>query len=153
MQDNKMQDNKVQDNTMQDNTMQNNTMQGNPNGFETVGKMGNDLEKFRQFLHTPSGKWDMIWKKTDSFETGQNGKWSGKVRMVLKPPGKWENYPEKSRHFWHRLDNGRWSGNIWTVVKLSGKWEMIQKNPYGFETVWKMGNDLEKSGQLVRFFC
>ena len=38
-------------------------------------------------------------------------------------------------------------------MKLSGKWEMIQKNPYGFETVWKMGNDLEKSGQLVRFFC
>ena len=38
-------------------------------------------------------------------------------------------------------------------MKLSGKWEMIQKNPYGFETVRKMGNDLEKSGQLVGFFC
>ena len=83
MQDNKMQDNKVQDNTMQDNTMQNNTMQGNPNGFETVGKMGNDVDKFRQFLHTPSGKWHMICKKK---------------RTVLKL-AKMGNDPEKSGWF------------------------------------------------------
>ena len=50
MQDNKMQDNKMQDNTMQDIWMQDNTMQGNPGGFETVWKMGNDLEKSRQFI-------------------------------------------------------------------------------------------------------
>ena len=36
-------------------------------------------------------------------------------------------------------------------MKLSGKWEMIQKNPYGFEIVRKMGNDLEKSVQFVGF--
>ena len=30
---------------MQDKTMQDNIMQGNLNGFETVLKMGNDLEK------------------------------------------------------------------------------------------------------------
>ena len=56
MQNNKMQDNEMQDNKMQDNTIQDNTMQGNPNGkwkmirknpdsFETVWKMGNDLER------------------------------------------------------------------------------------------------------------
>ena len=45
MKDNKMPGNKMQDNTMQDNTMQYNTMQGNADGFETVRKMGNDLEK------------------------------------------------------------------------------------------------------------
>ena len=42
---------------------------------------------------------------------------------------------------------------IWKYLDSCGKWEMIKKNPYGFETVQKMGNDLEKSGQLVGFFC
>ena len=31
--------------------MQDNKMQGNPDGFETVWKIGNDLEKSGQFLH------------------------------------------------------------------------------------------------------
>ena len=39
----------MQDNKMQDNTIQDNTMQGNPDGLETVLKMGNDLEKSGQF--------------------------------------------------------------------------------------------------------
>ena len=43
-----MKDNKMQDSKMQDNTMQDNTMQGNPDGFETVRKMGNGLEKSGQ---------------------------------------------------------------------------------------------------------
>ena len=30
---------------------------------------------------------------------------------------------------------------------------MIWKNPDGFYTVWKMGNDPEKSGNFIRFFC
>ena len=37
-------------------------------------------------------------------------------------------------------------------MKLSGKWEMIWKNPDSFETVQKMGNYLEKSGQFISFF-
>jgi hypothetical protein len=31
--------------------MQDNKMQGNPDGFETVWKIGNNLEKSGQFLH------------------------------------------------------------------------------------------------------
>ena len=46
-----MQGNKMQDNKMQDNTMEDNTMQGNPDGFETVRKLGNYLGKSGQFLH------------------------------------------------------------------------------------------------------
>ena len=30
---------------------------------------------------------------------------------------------------------------------------MIWKSPDGFYTVWKMGNDPEKSGNFIRFFC
>ena len=57
-------------------------------------------------------------------------------RMVLKLSGKWEK-------IWKNLDN----------FDTIGKWEMIWKNPNSFETVQKMGNDLEKSGQIIRFFC
>ena len=57
-------------------------------------------------------------------------------RMVLKLSGKWEK-------IWKNLDN----------FDTTGKWEMIWKNPNSFETVQKMGNDLEKSGQIIRFFC
>ena len=53
MQDNKMQDNEMDDNKIQDNTIQDNTMQG---GFESVRKMGNDLEKPGKFLlHSENG--------------------------------------------------------------------------------------------------
>ena len=45
MQENTIPDNEMQYNKMQDKTMQDNIMQGNLNGFETVLKMGNDLEK------------------------------------------------------------------------------------------------------------
>ena len=58
---------------MQDNTTQDNTMQGNPDGFETTQKMGNDQENSGQFLHH-----------------SEIGKWSGKIRMVVKLFGKLE---------------------------------------------------------------
>ena len=56
--------------------------------------------------------------------------------MVLKPSRKWEK-------IWKNLDS----------FDTIGKWEMIWKNPNSFETVQKMGNDQEKSGQFIRFFC
>ena len=40
------------------------------------------------------------------------------------------------------------SGNIRTVLKSSEKLAMIRKNTDSFETVRKIGNDLEKSGQF-----
>ena len=48
-------------------------MQGNPDGFETVRKLWNYLEKSGQFLHH-----------------SDNGKWSGKIQKVVKLSGKWE---------------------------------------------------------------
>ena len=48
-------------------------IQKNPDGFDTVWKLGNDLEKSRQLWNCP-----------------ENGRWSEKIRMVLKPSGKWE---------------------------------------------------------------
>ena len=51
-------------NKMQHNTMQDNTLQGNPDGFETIWKMGNDIEKSRQFWHRP--KFGKLWENLDS---------------------------------------------------------------------------------------
>lgn len=48
-------------------------MKGKPDGFETVRKMGNDLEKSGQFLY-------------DS----EYGKWSGKIQKVVTLSEKWE---------------------------------------------------------------
>ena len=61
---NTIQYNAMQDNKMQDNTMQDNTLQGNPDGFEAVWKMGNDIEKSRQFWHCPKN-WK-LWENLDS---------------------------------------------------------------------------------------
>ena len=107
---------------------------------------------------------NMIIKSGQFWNRPVNGKWSGKVRTVLKPPGKWKmiwenpdsfetvrkmgNDLEKSGQFWNRPENGKWSGKLHTVLKQSGKWEMIWKIPESFETVPKMGNDLEKSRQF-----
>ena len=80
---------------MQNNTIQDYTMQGKPDGFETVLRMGNNIGKSGQFLHhwengkwygkiqkvvKMYGKWEMIWKNPDSFNT---------IRKM-------ENYLEKS---------------------------------------------------------
>ena len=53
-----------------------------------------------------------------------------------------------SGEFWNCPENGKLSGKFWRVVKQSGKWEMTLKNLESFETVRKMGYDLEKSGQF-----
>ena len=45
-------------------------------------------------------------------------------------------------------ENGKLSGKFWRVLKQSGKWEMTLKNLESFETVRKMGYDLEKSRQF-----
>ena len=45
---NTIQYNAMLNNKMQHNTMQDNILQGNPDGFETVWKMGNDIERSRQ---------------------------------------------------------------------------------------------------------
>ena len=43
--------------------------------------------------------------------------------------------------------------NFEQVLKPFRKWEMIWKHPNSFKTVRKMGNDLERSGQIIMFFC
>ena len=45
-------------------------------------------------------------------------------------------------------DNKMQCKAIRMVLKPSVKWEMILKSPDSFDTVLKMGNDLEKSGRL-----
>ena len=72
-------------------------MQGKPDGFETVLRMGNNLGKSGQFLHhaengkwsgkirtveTLSGKWEMIWKNPDIFETNFISKVSFQLRFL-----------------------------------------------------------------------
>ena len=135
-------------------------------------KIGNHLEKSAQFWNCPknekwskkfgmvlkpSGKWEMIWKNLDSFETvrkmgndseisgwfwnrPENGKWFGKIWTVLKMSRMSRNDPEISRWFWKLLGNGKWSGKIWTVLKQSWKRERIWKNQDDFETIrkWEM---------------
>ena len=95
-------------NKMQDNTIQDNTMQGNPDGFETIQKMGNDQEKSGQFLHN-----------------SENGKWSGKIRKVVKLFGKLEM-------IWKNLvcfETIRIMGNDLEKSIQSGFFYYSQKNP------------------------
>ena len=61
---NTIQYNAMLNNKMQHNTIQDNTLHGNPDGFETVWKMGNDIEKSRQFWHSP--KIVKLWENLDS---------------------------------------------------------------------------------------
>ena len=80
--------------------MQDNTMQGNADGFETVqkmgydleksGQLGNDLKKIRTVLKL-SEKWEMIRKNLDGFETvrkmGYDLEKSGQLGNDLKKSG------------------------------------------------------------------
>ena len=55
---------------------------------------------------------------------------------------------ETSRQFWNPLENRPWSGKIRTALKPSRKLAMIWKNLDSFETVQKIDDYLEKSGQF-----
>ena len=79
----------------------------NPDSFDTLRKMENDLEKSGQFQHHP-----------------ENGKLSGKIWIVVNCP----KYGKLSRKIWRVLKPSRKWEVIWKILilkKVSGKWEMI----------------------------
>ena len=93
----------------------------NPDSFEIVWKNPDSFKiipKFGNHLENSTQFWNCQ----------ENGKWSGKKGW-----------------FWNIPENGKWSGKICTVLKPSGKLAVIWINPDSFETVRKIGNDLEKS--------
>ena len=63
-------------------------------------------------------------------------------QTVLKPSRKWEMTWKIRPKMRNDLEK---TGEF---LKSSRKWEMIRTNLDSPETVWKMGNDLEKSGQI-----
>ena len=91
----------------------------NPDIFETIRKINNNMEKSGQYWNCPencqwsgtirtilklSGKLVMIWENPDSFET---------LRKI-------DNYLEKSGVFWNRPYNWQSSGNRPENWQLSG---------------------------------
>ena len=107
--------------------------------FQTISGTKTIFGQKIQMILKPSRKWEMIWKNPNSCETFR------KMGSDLEKSGWLRNCPK----------NGQWSGKTHTVFTPSGKWKMIWKdldrfeifrlNLDSFDTVQKIGNNLEIS--------
>ena len=99
----------------------------NDNHLENDNELGNHLETSRKF-----------WDRPEIGETS---------RQLWDRPER-ENHLEISAQFWDRSQFGKSSGYIRAVLRPSANWEIIWKHPDSFETLRKLENHIETSGQL-----